>query len=289
MQPPVTIEEANSSPKTQVAGLGTKGIFSSLVQMADREFLASAKLLAERARFVTGASGVAVAFEEDGRFIYRVLCGNSGHGPGTPVNLASKAVRQCIENRQTTRGSTSIGDNTSFALCVPILERQYLAGFFEVSAGHDFSDNDIQTVTRLAEIIITALEHQEAARSTESQLLTENQLLNESMVHPVPDNPGKPEIPTLWHAEGQAPSLPEVEQPALPITSVSACRSCGFPVSPGRLLCLDCEARLPSPDFVPKNEMFSKQPQESWISAHGYTIASLIVTALAAAIIYWLR
>jgi len=283
MQQPVTIEEANSSPKPQVAGPGSKGSFPSLIQMADREFLASAKLLAERARFVTGASSVAVAFEDDGKFIYRVLCGNSGHGPGTTVNLASKAVRQCIENRQTTRGSTVMEDNTSFALCVPILKRQDLAGFFEVSAGHDFSDNDIQTVTRLAEIIITALEHQEAARSTESQLL------NESVIKSVPDNPAKPELPTLWHADGQAPSLPEVEQPAPPITSVSACRSCGFPVSPGRVLCLDCEARLPSSDFLPKNEMFSQPPQESWISAHGYTIASLIVTALAAAIIYWLR
>jgi hypothetical protein len=283
MQHAVTIEEANSSPKTQDAGLGSRGIFSSLVQMADREFLASAKLLAERARFVTGASGVAVAFKEDGRFIYRVLCGNSGHEPGTSVNLANKAVRQCMENRQTTRGSTSIDGNTSFALCVPILKKQDLAGFFEVSAAHDFSDNDIQTVTRLAEFIITSLEHQEAARSTESQLL------NESVTASVPDNPAKPEVTTLWHAEGQVPSQPQVEHAALPITSVSACRSCGFPVSPGRVLCLDCEAHLPSPDSVPKNEMFSQQPQESWISAHGYTIASLIVTALAAVIIYWLR
>jgi hypothetical protein len=35
--------------------------------------------------------------------------------------------------------------------------------------------------------------------------------------------------------------------------------------------------------------LFAKQKEESWISAHGYTIASVLVSALAVAIIYWLR
>jgi hypothetical protein len=32
-----------------------------------------------------------------------------------------------------------------------------------------------------------------------------------------------------------------------------------------------------------------QKEDESWISAHGYTIASLLVSALVAAIIYWLH
>jgi hypothetical protein len=35
--------------------------------------------------------------------------------------------------------------------------------------------------------------------------------------------------------------------------------------------------------------MFTLEKQESWISAHGYTVASLLVTALVAAVVYWLR
>jgi hypothetical protein len=279
----ITSEGASPSPKNQVAGLGSKAFFSSLAQTASREFLASAQLLAERVRFVTGAANVAVALKEDGKFIYRASCGSSGHEPGAPVNLASKAVRQCMEDRETTLCSTGGEGKTSLALCVPILKGQDLAGFFEVSAGHEFRDKDIEAVTRLSQMIITALEHQEAARSLESRGW------NVEPATEANNKQAKADVPTLWHAEGQAATLPEVQKPALPLTSVSGCQSCGFPVSVGRVLCLDCEARLPSSDLVPRNEIFSQQPQESWISAHGYTIASLIVTAVAAAIIYWLR
>jgi hypothetical protein len=33
----------------------------------------------------------------------------------------------------------------------------------------------------------------------------------------------------------------------------------------------------------------AREKEESWFSAHGYTIASLVVSALVAAIIYWLH
>jgi hypothetical protein len=35
--------------------------------------------------------------------------------------------------------------------------------------------------------------------------------------------------------------------------------------------------------------LFTTEAEESWLSAHGYTIASLIVTAITAALIVWLR
>jgi hypothetical protein len=37
------------------------------------------------------------------------------------------------------------------------------------------------------------------------------------------------------------------------------------------------------------NNLFKSEPEESWLSAHGYTIASLVVTAITGAIILWLR
>jgi len=66
------------------------------------------------------------------------------------------------------------------------------------------------------------------------------------------------------------------------------CAACGFPVSPGRNLCVECEQKSETPVAAPA-ELFSTQNQESWISEHGYTVASLIVSAVAAAIIFWFR
>jgi len=70
---------------------------------------------------------------------------------------------------------------------------------------------------------------------------------------------------------------------------VYACESCGFPVSRGRTMCVDCEERG-SPSATMARLLTARQKEdESWLSAHGYTIASLLVSALAAAIIYWLH
>jgi len=50
-------------------------------------------------------------------------------------------------------------------------------------------------------------------------------------------------------------------------------------------LCVECEQK---PGAAPA-ELFSDQKQESWLPEHGYTIASIIVSALAILVILWLR
>jgi hypothetical protein len=70
---------------------------------------------------------------------------------------------------------------------------------------------------------------------------------------------------------------------------------------------VDCDSHRDSPKNDPKNDrkndpkndptlaprpaaaLFATEAEESWISTHGYTIASVLVSALAVAIIYWLR
>jgi hypothetical protein len=101
----------------------------------------------------------------------------------------------------------------------------------------------------------------------------------------------EPIVSTLWHAPDRIPAVPSPppNSPALPpLVKIHACSSCAFPISLSRTLCLDCEQHPPR--AVPTTTaLFTIEKQESWISAHGYTIASLLVTGLAAAIILWLR
>jgi hypothetical protein len=51
---------------------------------------------------------------------------------------------------------------------------------------------------------------------------------------------------------------------------------------------VECELKSDAP-VVASAELFNLPNQQSWISEHGYTVASLIVSALAAAVILWLR
>jgi hypothetical protein len=273
--------------------------FVSLRQSATLEFHASVQLLAERARFLTGADGVAVALEQNGQFVYCAATGNSAPETGTAADVTRHPLGECIKTGQAARLLVEriSGDASAqvFHLAVPLLRDEKVVGFFELAPGaYAFQDTDLETVIRLAAMASTALDHLNAAEHTE-------RLIGDAK----PEKPATQLRPVLWHAPEPSASQPApAESHPLPAsTDVHACNVCGFPVSGGRTLCVDCETHRDDPKNDPKSnprngrspnqnppaELFATQNQESWIEAHGYTIASLMVTALAAAIIYWLR
>ncbi|MBV9339647.1 MAG: hypothetical protein JO159_02000 [Acidobacteria bacterium] len=91
-----------------------------------------------------------------------------------------------------------------------------------------------------------------------------------------------------WHAPDEiAEPQTFVDTASLPLSDVRSCTSCGFPVSEIRALCLDCEQNAAGSGLAaPLVHSFA---EESWIQTHGYTIASLLVTLVTSAIIWWLR
>jgi uncharacterized OB-fold protein len=67
---------------------------------------------------------------------------------------------------------------------------------------------------------------------------------------------------------------------------VQKCSSCGFPVSEGRAICLDCEKKLGSPvqaaesapaEYVPAFLASSAPPKESWFSNPVNILAILVL------------
>lgn len=228
------------------------------------EFCASLQLLAERARFVTGADFAAVALREGERYICRAAAGAAAPEIGSALEVANG---HASDSAQTTPGKT---------LLVSILNEQNIEGLFKLSSEKfEFSDHDLQAVGRLAEMVGTALGQLNAAERSQEIIFSAST---------------KTPSPTLWHA----PDYKDAASSAEPQSGTShldagvrTCQSCGFPVSNGRSVCFDCEqhGRAPSASAG----LFSTEEPESWIRAHGYTIASLIVSAVAAALIYWLR
>src|SRR5579864_1208694 len=251
-------------------------VFPPLAHAAALEFQATLQLLVERARFLTAASSVAIALQEDEAFVYGAASGDSAPEAGAEVDVSKKPVHQCIEQGKAARAQTGATE-VLFTLAVPIIREEKVAGFFELRGHCEFEDCDVEAVTRLAEMVSTAIDHRNAAIEAESRIFEQFAAVS-------------PAIPALWHAPDSAPVEPSGKKNSPAVSSpaeVHKCGSCGFPVSYGRKLCVDCEQKT---DVAhPPAEVLTTPAHESWISAHGYTIASLLVTALTVAIIYWLR
>jgi hypothetical protein len=236
------------------------------------ELYASLQLLADRARFITGASWAAIALNENKELVYCAAAGSSAPVIGSPLDARNLRPEQ------------PFGPDKK-SLLVRIIREAKTAGFFQLVSNHEFRDQDLQSIVRLAEMVGTAIDCMEAETHSTTEHLTP------SIPMGIPPSP-KPAVPVLWHAPAAAvgsSSSGKASATSGSEVSVYACESCGFPVSRGRAICFDCEDRGIS-NAADMARLFATRPkEESWLSAHGYTIASLLVSALVAAIIYWLR
>jgi hypothetical protein len=266
--------ELQSAPTIELAGLSREVAESPLKSMAESahiEFQVALQLLAERASFLTAATGVAIALPEAGLSIYCAAIGSSVSACGTPVEMSEPAIQECVQHRRIVRLVT--GDK--FKVLAPIAVDEKAIGFFEVISKYEWTDQDVAAITRLADVASVAVEHRRAAEIADAQAWQGLQ---------------QQPLPTMWHAP-EKPGLAVASHPETGprnIADVKTCGACGFPVSPGRNLCVECEQKSDAL-MPPAPELFSTQNQESWISEHGYTVASLIVSLVAVALIFWLR
>jgi hypothetical protein len=246
------------------------------------EFQASLQLLAGRACGISDALAGAIALNLNGVMSYCAVSGISDREPGTEIARDTEPFHKCLVERHPVRVGP-VGEPPAFTIAVPVLRDGVAAGFIELTADREFSEETAQALCRIADLVAVTLEHREAAERAERLEFNDERL--------------DPPIPELWHAP-EIPAEPEPAKAAV-VTETSkssettrtlevrTCAACGFPVSPGRVLCVECEHKR---DTVHKPEsLFTTEAEESWLSAHGYTIASLVVTAITAALIVWLR
>ena len=253
-------------------------VFADFIQSARIELCAALQLLAERAMFVTGATRAAIALEQEGRFIYSAAAGTAAPEVGTEPEAAW--FGDCLQTGRPLLWEGKL-------LVVPIIRsrKSKASGFLELlSENGTLGKPDIASTLRLAQMIDTSLEHMEAAEQAEEVISSpvEQQVQPESPVLRRAPDP-MPDPMTIMGRLHQNTLAADVTAAA----GVHSCPACGFPISKERTACVDCE-RLGAV-AAPSPALFSLQEQESWLSAHGYTIASLLVSALVGALIYWLR
>jgi putative methionine-R-sulfoxide reductase with GAF domain len=293
----------------------------SLSEMAQRDLNAALQLLAERAQYITGASGAAIALREDREMICRASAGPSAPALGahlqTNSGLSGESVRtrhilRCdnadIDVRVNRESCRALG--IASVVVLPLIGEEEVDGVFELFSGraYAFSERDIIALERLAEMIQTALEHADAARRAEkigvqtagkpapNAAGSSTKPLIEEKAGAEPIETDKPEPKTIALQANVCQTVDEQEkdQPQVVLTGergkIGNCEKCGFPVSAGRKLCLDCESSGVAQATNPAPFLSQlTAPEESWLHSHQYLIGMLLVAALTVAILVWMR
>jgi len=283
--------------------------------LAETELDAALQLLVERAQYITGATGSALAVPQGDEMVCRASAGSSAPAVGARLQVRSGLTGESIARRQLLRCDNAESDpRVNLEACralgiasivvLPLLRRDgQVRGLFELFSDHPyaFEERDLIALERMADLTLTALDLAEqrenrggsatATRGTETPTIVSGAVINgpnnagmkdagtnnagadvvqaanpvqilpaveretvASVVpHPVTADPRIAEmgaaklattsleaVPALV-ANGEAPGA--VDGIPAAMLRVQKCEACGFPVSEGRSLCLDCEKK----------------------------------------------
>jgi putative methionine-R-sulfoxide reductase with GAF domain len=266
----------------------------SLAAAARRDLEAALQLLAERAQYLTGASGVSIALREDGEMVCRASAGRAAPEVGVEIETDSGLAAESILSRQRVCCDQADSDpranresckelGVKSVMVVPLLREQEVVGIFELVADRAsaFEDRDVTAVTRLAEMALTAAEYAEAAGRTLPEV-TEAEV-GEAPAEEMREMVG-PARPQDADREVLARAGEQFAPVSVEVAKVGSCESCGFPVSQGRVLCVDCEQAGRSSEAKPPH-LNALEREESWFQAHSYTLGALAVAALTLALL----
>lgn len=282
----------------------------SLAEMAQRDLDAALQLLADRAQYITGASGAAIALRRSGMsdMLCRASTGSNAPELGallsTEFGLSGESVRtrkalRCDDATRDARVNHEVCRQLGIASVVvmPVVNDDEVLGVFELFSGkaNAFGDRDLSAVQRLSEMVETAVRLAHATQALPEQL----QAMQISAREPVAPHVAEQvldvelqespatELPKILEATaGAAPvashgAVPQTAPAQSPEPASSAgmptkkqlfwsaasagaesgqaeadlshvppvlrglrkCEACGFPVSAGRALCVECEEK----------------------------------------------
>ncbi len=144
----------------------------SLAEMAQRDLDAALQLLADRAQYITGASGAAIALRRDGRndMLCRASAGSNAPELGALLSaeygLSGESVRtrrllRCDDAERDSRVNREVCRQLGIASVVvmPVVHDDEVLGVFELFSGraHAFGERDLSAVERLSGMVETAV------------------------------------------------------------------------------------------------------------------------------------
>jgi hypothetical protein len=251
----------------------------SLAEMAQRDLDAALQLLADRAQYITGASGAAIALRrgEHNDMLCRANAGSNAPELGALLSMEYGLSGECVRTRQLLRCDDAERDprvnrdicrelGIASVVVMPILSREQVLGVFELLSGKPraFSERDLSALLRLSEMVETAVKHAVAAQIppavAEPAVAQIPLSVDAAASAPTPPSlkisPPKqeeplvvPKKPLFWSAAVRAQATVQPKETAETIAvppvlrNLHKCQACGFPVSQGRSSCVECEER----------------------------------------------
>ncbi len=157
----------------------------SLAEMARRDLDAALQLLADRAQYITGATGAAIALRRNGKndMLCRASTGSNAPELGallsTEFGLSGESVRtrqalRCDDAESDVRVNREVCRQLGIASVVvmPVVNDDGVLGVFELFSGrvNAFGERDLSAVQRLSEMVETAVRLAEAAEKLPERL-----------------------------------------------------------------------------------------------------------------------
>jgi hypothetical protein len=292
----------------------------SLSEMAQRDLTAALQLLAERAQYITGASGAAVALRVGDEMICRASAGSSAPELGAHLQVDSGLSGESVRTKQILRCDDAESDSRvnrescraldiASVMVMPLIREPEVIGVFELFSGrvNAFEERDTLALQRIAEMILTAVDHAEAAERAGKEISAEvkdPEVVVETITEKKASEEPAPKAPIEAKTIPSVADMSQTPEPPTPLPTperiiIHKCGKCGFPVSEGRLLCLDCEAAearegkpapppLQTDDFVPT---FGGTgiTEESWLRSHWYFLVIAVIGAIVVGVLLRLR
>ncbi len=305
----------------------------SLTAWARRDLEATLQLLADRAQYITGGSGAAIALRDGEHIICRASSGRSAPEVGSYLQVSSGLSGESVRTRKILSCDNAgmdprVNHDSCRALGIasfvvmPLVREDEVVGIFEIfsSRPHAFQERDIQALERMGEMVNTALDQVQnpkfkpafrpveantasvasASATNIAEVLNSAMRLEKPPVATAVASPSSPQTLGPAAAANSSPAPVELASDGTPKSpaAVGTCASCGFPVSPGRAFCLDCEASVPeklgdasranaAPAFL--TDLAETGSQEfgvkQWIVAHRYLLGTILVLGGTAALL----
>ena len=163
----------------------------SLAEMAQRDLDSALQLLADRAQFITGASGAAIALRRSGMNDMQCRASAGSNAPelgallSTEFGLSGESVRtkralRCDDAERDARVNREVCRHLGIASVVvmPVVHDDEVMGVFELFSGraNAFGERDISAVKRLSEMVETAVRMAHATETLPQRLSEEQPL-----------------------------------------------------------------------------------------------------------------
>lgn len=175
--PGVSEEKVARTPEGAVKFPGEDG-GASLGRMAEKDLEAALRLLAERAQYITGASGAAIALRDGDEMVCRASAGGSAPEIGARLQMDSglsgesirtRTMLHCADTQMDSRVNRETCEALGIASVVimPMLDGGEVVGVFELFSdrANAFEDRDILALDRMSAMVKTAIEEANGAKN----------------------------------------------------------------------------------------------------------------------------